>query len=109
MTTERELLKEIRDSHAASWGMSPEGRAYLAKIDAAIAAPAAASDPVAYAWQSLRDVLVGYVLVPKEILEFYQFADIVFVPVTSQQEQLKISLDKARKAIAARKPPVEPT
>lgn len=41
------------------------------------------------------------VLVPKEVLEFYRFADMVFVPFTSQQEQLYLSLDKARRAMLA--------
>lgn len=43
----------------------------------------------------------GMVLVPVEVFAFYQFADAVFVAFTSQQEELKLSLDIARKAMLA--------
>jgi len=36
----RALLKEMRDALYQSWSLVPEGRAYLARIDAALAAPA---------------------------------------------------------------------
>ena len=43
----------------------------------------------------------GWVSVPKEVKDFYDFADTVFVPFTSQQEELKKSLDLARNAMLA--------
>lgn len=47
-------------------------------------------------------VTAGFALVPREVLEFYEFADMVFEPFTSQQEQLLISLKKARAAVRSR-------
>jgi hypothetical protein len=41
----------------------------------------------------------GMVTVPKEVLEFYTFCDIAFVPFTGQHEELMKSLRLARKAM----------
>lgn len=41
----------------------------------------------------------GAVTVPREVLEFFEFCDHVFVPFTGQQEELMISLRKARVAM----------
>jgi len=40
-----------------------------------------------------------FVTVPKEVLEFYLFSKMVFVPFTTQQDQMKVSLDKATAAM----------
>lgn len=47
-----------------------------------------------------RKVPEGCAIVPKEVVDFYSFATMVFEPFTSQQEQLMISLRKAKAAMA---------
>lgn len=46
----------------------------------------------------------GYQLVPVEVVNLFNFMDTSFVAMTSQQEQIKISLDIARKAMLAAAP-----
>jgi len=41
----------------------------------------------------------GYQLVPIEVLNLYRFMVSSFIPLTSQQEQIMISLDKAKTAM----------
>lgn len=42
-----------------------------------------------------------FVSVPREVLDFFNFASTIFVPFTSQQQELQISLMKARDAMTA--------
>lgn len=52
----------------------------------------------------LRDAFIdneGVCVVPTEVVDLFNFMVTAFVPVTSQQEQIKISLDVAKKAMEA--------
>ena len=46
--------------------------------------------------------------VPVEVWNLYKFMEMAFEPFTSQQEQIKISLDLARKAVAVAPPQDRP-
>lgn len=47
----------------------------------------------------------GWQLVPNEVIALYNFMDATFVPLSGQQEQIKVSLDYARKTMLAAPPP----
>lgn len=51
----------------------------------------------------LKAVPAGFVVVPAEVLDLYRFMATAFVPMTSQQDQIAISLQKAKAAIAGEK------
>jgi hypothetical protein len=44
----------------------------------------------------------GCCVVPSEVLDLYNFMNAAYTPMTPQQEQIKIQLDIARKAMALR-------
>lgn len=48
-----------------------------------------------------RQASAGCVIVPVEVMNLYHFMCSAFVPVTSQHEQINISLQLAKKAVAA--------
>ncbi|HEL3849493.1 TPA: hypothetical protein UMZ03_000156 [Stenotrophomonas maltophilia] len=50
----------------------------------------------------------GYVLVPVEVRDLYDFMAITFTPFTGQHQQIKIQLELARQAVLADSPEVKP-
>lgn len=60
------------------------------------------------AWQAALAPPDGYVLVPVEVRDLYDFMAITFTPFTGQHQQIKIQLELARKAMLAARPEVKP-